>query len=149
MPQHQYLNYPSIFQPLQLRSGNRFRSLSKHYFTALEKVWICSMVAQSEKKCFKVCKHYNLPVPVIKEWIDMFVRNEPFCEGYCVSIYIGSPVDAIGMSLIQDFILNNYDSTFDHHTEQQISNNNSAEYREQLKDLINTQIYESFLRRNS
>jgi len=79
----------------------------------------------------------------------MFIRNEPFYDGYCVSIYIGSPVDAIGMSLIQDFILNNSDSTImDHHTEQQISNNNSTEYREQLKDLINRQIHESFLRRN-
>jgi len=132
-------NFPSIFKPINLRSGNRFRSLPKHYFTKYEKEWLCSMSNGSTEKCSNVCVQYGLSMTIIKEWIEIFESKEAFVDGFCVSMYSGCPVDAIGMSAIQMFISENYAAE----SGDVIIND---ETNQEFHELINDQIIKSWER---
>lgn len=132
-------NYPTIFQPISLRSGNRFRSLSKHYFTKLEKEWSCLMSIGCSKKCSDFCDRYDIPMSIIKEWIEIFEQNEAFVDGYCVSMYAGCPVDAVSMSIIQNFVTEHYPIIGELLT-------NTNDINQEFQELVNDQILKSWER---
>ena len=143
LPSYAFQNYPTIFQPMNLRSGIRYRSLSKHFFTKLEKEWCCSMILGTTNSCNKFCCQYNISVDVMSEWLEIYQRNEPFEDGFCISMYDGCPMDAISVAIIQNFITEQRSTTGSRNVD------NFDDSDQIFCDLVSEQILNSWQRKHN
>lgn len=81
---------PFIFEPIRLRSRQRFRSLKHHFFTVEEKRWLCLLILKNPsrkiEKCRMMARRHNLDVIGIEEWIQHLTNGIPLYPGLCKSI---------------------------------------------------------------
>ncbi len=101
---------PAIFNPLNLRSTLKYRSLGRHRFSLFEKFWACVQILNSaqdldvdlEPAIHGFCKRYVIPLSSVIEWINIFVNdhnydNDSEVESDC-------PLDSVGISAISEAV---------------------------------------------
>lgn len=121
---------PTVFLPLKLRNGNKYRCLKNHVFSVVEKKWICNEFSSSRivpcysnyddlqpKHSFYVShrrlesfsKRHHISLDGLKEWIHNFYGDGTFINhnGLCFSRYQRSALDAIGAMIVQRCYLSN------------------------------------------
>ena len=97
---------PTVFLPLKLRNGNKYRCLKNHVFSVVEKKWICNEFSSSRivpcysnyddlqpKHSFYVShrrlesfsKRHHISLDGLKEWIHNFYGDGTFINhnGLC------------------------------------------------------------------
>ena len=93
---------PTIFLPISLRSGDKFRALRRYCFNTEEKQWVCDHIVSScddiESKidCDIVlfCKRYQLNPSIVTSWINQYADGISFNVRVC-------PVDSVGINIIR------------------------------------------------
>jgi hypothetical protein len=79
---------PTIFQPINLRSGFKYQQLFCHCFTTFEKIWVCRELAKNlpvgssmgNKSLKDLCLRHNLMEEIVTLW-----RQEYQSTGTCKS----------------------------------------------------------------
>lgn len=103
------MEMPSIFQPIELRSGSRYRSLQNHFFSIAEKLWVCKQVI-GPFVCFSadlapviadLSDRYSIDYDAVESWINMYTSGYELSAGGAASV---RPVDVIGMANIEEFL---------------------------------------------
>lgn len=106
---------PFIFDPLQLRSGIRYRNLKNHFFSSEEKKWVCrdlianndistSTLSWNSTRFLYYQDNYFISKEVLYDWVDIYICDEPLIAG---RPNITCPVDDIGIQIIEDAIFGN------------------------------------------
>ena len=118
---------PLAFKGVALRSGIKYRNLSKYSFSPGEKFWICSVIRGSKLDDFskvasfsKICDRYKLQKVLVRKWLRLFNLGA-----------LDSIIDFIGCQII-------YSSIVD---EDSIDNI-------ELMEIINNEILNTSTRRN-
>jgi hypothetical protein len=115
---------PTVFELLKLRKTKRYRSLRHHFFTAKEKLWLCSTLStrKSEKRLSEsqykshllaVSTRYNISEDGLEEWMKAFHSCQILTAGICSSIYDDSPVDRAGVEVLQELMSQMRSTTID------------------------------------
>ena len=102
----QACSWPLIFVPLNLRSGLKYRRLSRHIFSASDKLWVCQhlLVSCSDLDTDLMpavrifCGLYNIKLQVIIDWLKLYsdggnLNNPTMC-----------PIDEEGVNSIHQVI---------------------------------------------
>lgn len=70
---------PEIFEPRRLRSGLKYRLLTKHRFSYNERLWICQKLAErrgggpcSKLSPLTIAKRYRLPIEGLQYWLRLY-----------------------------------------------------------------------------
>ena len=67
---------PSCFQGVQLRKGIKYQNLNRHYFTFVEKLWICYKIRSYRNNGFnKIKLRYNIKKMYLKSWLRDYRLN--------------------------------------------------------------------------
>ena len=86
---------PTIFLPLNLRSGSKFRSLKHYCFCSEEKLWVCMHLVSSCEEldrdlasdvqvfCDKYSLKYPLKYSLITAWINQYADGVSFSDIVC------------------------------------------------------------------
>jgi glutamine phosphoribosylpyrophosphate amidotransferase len=58
---HMFEDCPECFKGVQLRKGVKYRNLNKHYFTFVEKLWVCEKIRSYSNNGLRIIKlRYNI-----------------------------------------------------------------------------------------
>jgi hypothetical protein len=112
---------PSIFHPISLRSGTKYRRLNRHAFSIDEKNWICQQfstgcavnsIQNGPSKLYTVfnrrlesfSQRHGLSLVALNEWIDLFHNGNRLEPSQCVSYMKDLPLDAIGLARVETYI---------------------------------------------
>ena len=102
-------DWPTIFQPLQLRSGARYRSLERYAFSGEEMIWACIFLSgrfhdqQNRIQLSQFAERYSLDDKLLREWLNQHERGELL---YGPTEGVAPPpmyVDDVAVAAINDF----------------------------------------------
>ena len=96
---------PTIFRPIHLRNGDKFRALQRYSFNAEEKLWVCNYIVSScddietkiDGDVALFCKRYQLSPTIVRSWINQYADGISFNERVC-------PLDSIGINVIRELV---------------------------------------------
>jgi hypothetical protein len=64
---------PECFKGVQLRNGVKYRNLNKHYFTFVEKLWVCEKIRSYSNNGFRIIKlRYNIKKLYLIYWLRQY-----------------------------------------------------------------------------
>ena len=124
---------PFVLQPMNLRSGIRYRDLGNHFFSSEDIEWICrDLVSTNDVQTATSTwnqapfdtyfTRYGIPIAVLHDWVDTFIRGKPLVAG---KPSISCPIDEIGVEIITQVI-----------NEGQHTNESSEEFDARLTNTI-------------
>ncbi len=84
---------PSIFRPMSLKNGDKYRALQRYCFNAVEKLWVCNHIISSCEDIesnivddvLLFCTRYHLNPSIVTSWINRYADGVSFTE----RLYIG------------------------------------------------------------
>ncbi len=96
---------PSIFWPIHLRNGDKYRALQRYRFSAEEKLWVCDHIVSScediesdiDGDISVFCKRYHLNPSIVIVWINQYADGVSFTQRIC-------PIDSNGIHFISGLI---------------------------------------------
>jgi hypothetical protein len=135
------MEIPAIYQPISLRSGDKYRYLGHHRFTASEKRWLCAEICDGHgdshgnlvNRITLLTVRYSIDYDTVANWVRIFESGDDLTPGGAARV---SAMDSTSISVIRKF-----------YRRGRLPSESDADYQQRAVELMTTEMQNTIARR--